>query len=79
MKGETERERLLLAHQVNDEVQQGLFPVNKELALEVAALLAQVRSCLSSDFKFHECEEPDFCMYDQLPTAGTPTGWPKQA
>uniref|UniRef100_A0A3P8V9Z6 Pleckstrin homology domain containing, family H (with MyTH4 domain) member 1 n=1 Tax=Cynoglossus semilaevis TaxID=244447 RepID=A0A3P8V9Z6_CYNSE len=42
VKGETERERLLLAYQVNDEVQQGHFPVNKELALEVAALLAQV-------------------------------------
>ncbi|XP_017277104.1 pleckstrin homology domain-containing family H member 1 isoform X1 [Kryptolebias marmoratus] len=42
VKGETERERLLLAYQVNDEVQRGLFPVNKELALEVAALLAQV-------------------------------------
>lgn len=44
MKGETERERLLLAYQVNDEVQQGHFPVNKELALEVAALMAQVWS-----------------------------------
>nr|XP_061798565.1 pleckstrin homology domain-containing family H member 1-like [Nerophis lumbriciformis] len=42
VKGETERERLLLAHQVNDNVQQGFFPVNKELALEVAALMAQV-------------------------------------
>ncbi len=42
VKGETERERLLLAYQVNDEVQQGHFPVNKELALEVAALIAQV-------------------------------------
>ncbi|KAL2098921.1 hypothetical protein ACEWY4_005401 [Coilia grayii] len=41
-KGETERERLLLAYQVNEEVQQGHFPVNKELALEVAALMAQV-------------------------------------
>ncbi|XP_067311508.1 pleckstrin homology domain-containing family H member 1 [Pseudorasbora parva] len=41
-KGETERERLLLAYQVNDEVQQGHFPVSKELALEVAALMAQV-------------------------------------
>lgn len=49
MKGETERERLLLAYQVNDEVQQGHFPVNKELALEVAALLAQVKT-QSSDF-----------------------------
>lgn len=43
-KGETERERLLLAYQVNDEVHQGHFPVNKELALEVAALMAQVGS-----------------------------------
>ncbi|XP_068195586.1 pleckstrin homology domain-containing family H member 1 [Antennarius striatus] len=42
VKGETERERLLLVHQVNGEVQQGHFPVNKELALEVAALMAQV-------------------------------------
>ncbi|XP_062325477.1 pleckstrin homology domain-containing family H member 1 [Osmerus eperlanus] len=41
-KGETERERLLLAYQVNGEVQHGHFPVSKELALEVAALLAQV-------------------------------------
>ncbi|XP_068608263.1 LOW QUALITY PROTEIN: pleckstrin homology domain-containing family H member 1 [Brachionichthys hirsutus] len=41
VKGETERERLLLVHQVNDEVQQGHFPVGRELALEVAALMAQ--------------------------------------
>ncbi|KAI1895193.1 hypothetical protein AGOR_G00103790 [Albula goreensis] len=41
-KGETERERLLLAYQVNDEVLKGHFPVNKELALEVAGLMAQV-------------------------------------
>uniref|UniRef100_A0A3P9GZ22 Pleckstrin homology domain containing, family H (with MyTH4 domain) member 1 n=1 Tax=Oryzias latipes TaxID=8090 RepID=A0A3P9GZ22_ORYLA len=38
VKGETERERLLLAYQVNADVQQGRFPVNKELALEVAPL-----------------------------------------
>ncbi|XP_066550229.1 pleckstrin homology domain-containing family H member 1 isoform X2 [Amia ocellicauda] len=41
-KGETERERLLLVYQVNDDVVHGRFPVNKELALEVAALMAQV-------------------------------------
>uniref|UniRef100_A0A4W3J751 Pleckstrin homology domain containing, family H (with MyTH4 domain) member 1 n=1 Tax=Callorhinchus milii TaxID=7868 RepID=A0A4W3J751_CALMI len=41
-KGETERERLLLTYQINDEVVNGRFPVNKELALEVTALLAQV-------------------------------------
>ncbi|XP_072769846.1 pleckstrin homology domain-containing family H member 1 [Nerophis lumbriciformis] len=42
VKGQTERERLLLAYQVNHHVLQGHFPVNKELALEVAALMAQV-------------------------------------
>ncbi|XP_051507154.1 pleckstrin homology domain-containing family H member 2 isoform X2 [Myxocyprinus asiaticus] len=42
MRGETERERLLLAYQTNDEITAGHFPVNKELALEMAALLAQV-------------------------------------
>lgn len=68
MKGETERERLLLVYQVNDEVQQGHFPVNKELALEVAALLAQVRCWLSSDVTVHHLPskhgrgEPDFCL-----------------
>ncbi|XP_072425397.1 pleckstrin homology domain-containing family H member 1 isoform X2 [Chiloscyllium punctatum] len=41
-KGETERERLLLTYQVNDEVVNGRFPVNKDLALEVTALMAQV-------------------------------------
>lgn len=51
-KGETERERLLLAYQVNDEVQQGHFPVSKELALEVAALMAQVCVDLNHMFLF---------------------------
>ncbi|MGH0187310.1 UNVERIFIED_CONTAM: hypothetical protein FKN15_024686 [Acipenser sinensis] len=41
-KRETERERLLLAYQINDDVVHGRFPVNKELALEVTALMAQV-------------------------------------
>ncbi|XP_051876167.1 pleckstrin homology domain-containing family H member 1 isoform X2 [Pristis pectinata] len=41
-KGETERERLLLTYQVNDEVVNGRFPVSKDLALEVTALMAQV-------------------------------------
>uniref|UniRef100_A0A672T9F0 Pleckstrin homology, MyTH4 and FERM domain containing H2 n=1 Tax=Sinocyclocheilus grahami TaxID=75366 RepID=A0A672T9F0_SINGR len=44
MRGETERERLLLAYQTNEEITAGHFPVNKELALEMAALLAQVHS-----------------------------------
>lgn len=29
-------------YQTNDQIVNGLFPVNKELALEMAALLAQV-------------------------------------
>ncbi|XP_048858663.1 pleckstrin homology domain-containing family H member 2 isoform X2 [Brienomyrus brachyistius] len=42
VRGETERERLLLAFQTNEEIVVGRFPINKELALEMAALLAQV-------------------------------------
>ncbi|XP_068135812.1 pleckstrin homology domain-containing family H member 2 [Hyperolius riggenbachi] len=44
VRGETEREKLLLMYQTNDKIVNGLFPVNKELALELAALLAQVES-----------------------------------
>lgn len=42
VRGESERERLLLAHQTNEAIVAGHFPVNKELAMEMAALLAQV-------------------------------------
>ncbi|XP_030668301.1 pleckstrin homology domain-containing family H member 1 isoform X4 [Nomascus leucogenys] len=41
VKGETDRERLLLASQTSREIVAGRFPVNKELALEMAALMAQ--------------------------------------
>uniref|UniRef100_A0A4W3GV47 Pleckstrin homology, MyTH4 and FERM domain containing H2 n=1 Tax=Callorhinchus milii TaxID=7868 RepID=A0A4W3GV47_CALMI len=41
-RGETDREKLLLMYQTNDEVVNGHFPVNKELALEMSALVAQV-------------------------------------
>ncbi|XP_020655592.3 pleckstrin homology domain-containing family H member 1 isoform X3 [Pogona vitticeps] len=41
-KGETDRERLLLAFQISGEIANGRFPVNKELALEMAALMAQM-------------------------------------
>ncbi|KAM4693408.1 pleckstrin homology domain-containing family H member 2 [Discoglossus pictus] len=44
VRGETEREKLLLMYQTNDKIVNGNFPVNKELALELAALLAQVES-----------------------------------
>ncbi|XP_035462558.2 pleckstrin homology domain-containing family H member 2 [Scophthalmus maximus] len=42
VRGESERERLLLAYQTNEAIVAGHFPVNKELGLEMAALLAQV-------------------------------------
>lgn len=42
VRGESERERLLLAYQTNQAIVAGHFPVNKELAVEMAALLAQV-------------------------------------
>ena len=42
VRGESERERLLLAFQANEAIVAGHFPVNKELALEMSALLAQV-------------------------------------
>uniref|UniRef100_A0A8D0HB55 Pleckstrin homology, MyTH4 and FERM domain containing H1 n=1 Tax=Sphenodon punctatus TaxID=8508 RepID=A0A8D0HB55_SPHPU len=41
-KGETDRERLLLAFQTSGEIASGRFPVNKDLALEMVALMAQV-------------------------------------
>ncbi|XP_062065335.1 pleckstrin homology domain-containing family H member 2 isoform X2 [Lepus europaeus] len=41
-RGETDREKLLLMYQTNDQIVNGLFPLNKDLALEMAALLAQV-------------------------------------
>lgn len=43
VKSETEKERLLLAFQINEEIVYGRFPVTRELALELGALLAQVR------------------------------------
>lgn len=43
IKKETDRERLLLCYQVNQQVVQGRFPLTKELALELAALMAQVK------------------------------------
>lgn len=41
-RGESDRERVLLTYQTNEAIVAGHFPVNKELALEMAALLAQV-------------------------------------
>ncbi|KAL1138524.1 hypothetical protein AAG570_008587 [Ranatra chinensis] len=41
-KMETDRERLLFCYQTNQQVVLGRFPVNRELALELAALMAQI-------------------------------------
>ncbi|XP_066982425.1 uncharacterized protein CG43867 isoform X7 [Macrobrachium rosenbergii] len=41
-KYETDREKLLLCYQVNQQIQQGKFPITKELALELATLMAQI-------------------------------------
>jgi len=40
--GETERERALLVRQAASDIARGRFPVNKELAVELAALAAQM-------------------------------------
>ncbi|XP_046624612.1 uncharacterized protein CG43867 isoform X4 [Neodiprion virginianus] len=42
VKMETDRERLLLCYQINQQVVQGKFPVNRELAFELASLMAQI-------------------------------------
>lgn len=60
-KGETDRERLLLAFQVSNEIANGRFPVNKELALEMVALMAQVSTAPLSSFS---CT---LCLTKQLP------------
>ncbi|XP_071491211.1 pleckstrin homology domain-containing family H member 2-like [Diadema antillarum] len=39
---ETDRERLLLAYQVNADLVAGRFPVSKEMAVELASLMAQI-------------------------------------
>lgn len=58
VRGESERERLLLAYQTNEAIVAGHFPVNKELAVEMAALLAQV----SPDESTFATDDNDKCM-----------------
>ncbi|XP_066603515.1 uncharacterized protein CG43867 isoform X4 [Prorops nasuta] len=41
-KMETDRERLLLCYQINQQVVQGKFPLSRELAYELASLMAQI-------------------------------------
>lgn len=42
VKNETDREKLLMCYHVNHQIINGRFPLTKELALELAALMAQV-------------------------------------
>ena len=58
MKKETERERLLIVHQVNRDIIRGRFPINRELALELSVLMAQVsfhRGIKQSSFVILHC------------------------
>lgn len=41
-KFETEKERLLLCYQINQQIVQGRFPLSRDLALELASLMAQI-------------------------------------
>ncbi|XP_040581773.1 uncharacterized protein CG43867 isoform X4 [Lepeophtheirus salmonis] len=40
--GEVDKERLLFCYQVSRQIVQGKFPLNKELAFEIAALMSQI-------------------------------------
>merc|ERR1719300_1995243 len=40
--GETEKERLLLCYQISQSISRGKFPVNRELCMELAALMSQI-------------------------------------
>ena len=42
--GEVDRERLLFTYQISKQIVQGRFPLSKELAFELTALMAQVYS-----------------------------------
>lgn len=51
-KKETDRERLLICYQTNYQIVNGRFPLTKELALELAALMAQVKILNLLNFVF---------------------------
>ena len=53
--GEVDKERLLFSYQISKQIVQGRFPLNKELAFELTALMAQVMhlftlTCLLSKY-----------------------------
>ena len=48
--GEVDKERLLFAYQISKQIVSGQFPINKELAFELSALMAQVRNFISTKY-----------------------------
>lgn len=64
VRGESERERLLLAYQTNEAIVAGHFPVNKELGLEMAALLAQVWKLIDR-LRFYLCAQNVPALMDE--------------
>ena len=45
IKLETDKEKLLLCYQINIQIVQGRFPLSRDLALELASLMAQIDIC----------------------------------
>ena len=43
MVGEVDKERLLFAYQISKQIVHGRFPLNKELAFELTALMEQLK------------------------------------
>nr|KAG5695938.1 hypothetical protein BaRGS_017519 [Batillaria attramentaria] len=75
---ETEKEKLLLAYQVNEEIVHGRFPLNRDLALELASLMTQVEygDLRSSDQTQHHSgttPSPTSMASASGPGAPTPT------
>ena len=50
MVGEVDKERLLFAYQISKQIVHGRFPLNKELAFELTALMAQVKIFIFHNF-----------------------------
>ena len=48
--GEVDKERLLFAYQISKQIVNGQFPINKELAFELSALMAQVRNFIYTKY-----------------------------
>ena len=57
---EVERERLLFAYQISKQIVQGKFPINKELAFELTALMAQVHTKKHQLLHFSHSQDKKF-------------------